>query len=404
MKVVTNSKKIEQVLNRGVKAIYPGRKVLEEALRSGKRFKIYNGIDPSNPRIHLGNALALWKLRHFQKLGHKVILLIGDFTGRIGDPSDKKAMRPQLSHQQVLENAKTYKKQAAKILDFGAKTNSCEIKFNSQWLGKISNKELIELASHFTVQRLIERDLFQRRLKEKKPIGLHEFLYPLYQGYDSVAMNVDMEVGGDDQTFNMLVGRDLMKSYRKKEKFVLTVPLLEGTDGRKMSKSWGNVINIADSAGDMFGKIMSLPDNLIVKYFTLCTDVSLKEINVTEKKLKSGEINPKDAKIKLGREIVSLYHGKERARIAEEEFERIFKKKKLPRAIARVKIKEKKVRVLDLLVKTKLTPSKSEAKRLVLQGGVKIDGKTEQDWRRIVEIKKDRVIQVGKRKFIKLVD
>jgi tyrosyl-tRNA synthetase len=404
MKIVTNPKKIEQALSRGVKAIYPSRKALEKALRRGKRLRIYNGIDPSNPKIHLGNALALWKMRHFQKLGHKIILLIGDFTGRIGDPSDKKAMRPQLSHRQVLENAKTYKKQAAKILDFGVKINSCEIKFNSQWLDKINNKELIELASRFTVQRLIERDLFQRRLKEKKPIGLHEFLYPIYQGYDSVAMNVDMEVGGDDQTFNMLVGRDLMKSYRKKEKFVLTVPLLEGTDGRKMSKSWGNVINITDSAGDMFGKIMSLPDNLIVKYFTLCTEVSSKEIRMIEKRLKSSKVNPKDVKIKLGREIVSVYHGKEKARVAEEEFERVFKKKKLPRNITRFKVREKKISLLNLLVKAKLTPSKSEAKRLVLQRGVKIDGKIEQGWRRMVEIKKDRVIQVGKRKFIKLIN
>ena len=402
MKVITNPKKIEEVLTRGVEKIFPSKEALKKVLLSGKKLKIYTGIDPSSPNIHLGNALPLRKMRQFQDLGHKVILLIGDFTGRIGDPSDKSAMRPKLSHQQVLKNAKTYKKQAAKILDFKSKTNPCQIKFNSQWLDKLTNKEVIELAGCFTVQRLIERDLFQKRLKEKKPIGLHEFLYPLYQGYDSVAMDVDLEIGGTDQTFNMLVGRDLMKTYKNKEKFVLTTPLLEGTDGRKMSKSWGNVINITDSADDMFGKIMSLSDDLIIKYFTLCTNVSLKEINKIEENLKSKKINPKEAKAKLAKEIVSIYYGKDEAKKAAEEFERIFKEKKLPTKIPEVKIKEKALNILDLLVKTKLAPSKSEAKRLVFQRGVKIDGKVENDWRKIIEIKKGQVIQAGKRKFVKL--
>lgn len=402
MRIDTAPKKIEQALTRGVAAIYPDRKLLERVLGSGKRLRIYNGIDPSNPSIHLGNALSLWKMRHFQELGHKTILLIGDFTGRIGDPSDKKAVRLRLSHQEVLENAKTYQEQAAKILDFKSKTNPCEIKFNSEWLDKLSNKEVVELAGCFTVQRLIERDLFQRRLKEKKPIGLHEFLYPLYQGYDSVAMDVDMEIGGDDQTFNMLAGRDLLKIYKNKEKFALTVPLLEGTDGRKMSKSWGNVINLTDSADNMFGKVMSLSDNLIIRYFTLCTSVSLREINKIEKDLKLGMVNPKDAKAKLGEEIVSIYYGRKVARAAGREFERVFKRKKLPKIIAETKIKEKKLNILDLLVRAKLASSKSEAKRLVLQKGVEIDGKVEDDWRKIIEIKKDQVIQVGRRRVARL--
>jgi tyrosyl-tRNA synthetase len=402
MRVNTDSKEIEQVLARGVVAIYPGRKSLEKALKAGKRLRIYNGIDPSTPNIHLGNAISLWKMRRFQDLGHKTVLLIGDFTGRIGDPSGKRAMRIQLSHQQVLQNAKTYKKQAAKILDFESGTNPCEIKLNSEWLGKLSNKEIVELSSHFTVQRLMERDLFQKRLKEKKPIGLHEFLYPLYQGYDSVAMDVDMEIGGEDQTFNMLAGRDLVKIYRNKEKFVLTVPLLEGTDGRKMSKSWANVINITDNAGDMFGKLMSLSDDLIIKYFTLCTNVSLREIDKLEKDLRSSKINPKEAKTKLAEEIVSTYYGRKVARVVGKEFERVFKAKKLPRVIAEVKIKEKKLNILDLLAKTRLASSRSEAKRLVLQKGVKIDGETEDDWRRIIEIKKNQVLQVGRRKFVKV--
>jgi tyrosyl-tRNA synthetase len=261
---------------------------------------------------------------------------------------------------------------------------------------------VVELSSHFTVQQLIERDLFQKRLKEKKAIGLHEFLYPLYQGYDSVAMDIDMEIGGDDQTFNMLAGRDLVKIYKNKEKFVLTIPLLEGIDGRKMSKSWANVVNITDSADDMFGKLMSLPDSLIIRYFTLCTEVSLKEIGRLEKDLKSGRINPKDAKAKLAEEIVSIYYGRKIARIAGKEFESVFKEKKLPKIITKVKIKEKKLNILDLLVKTKLASSKSEAKRLVLQGGVKVDGRIEGDWHKAIEIKRNRVLRVGKRKFIRL--
>ena len=402
MKTTSSPKKIERVLTRGIKTIYPSHKSLERALRTGKRLRIYNGIDPSNPNIHLGNVISLRKMRHFQKLGHKTILLIGDFTGRIGDPSDKRAMRTQLPHQQVLKNAKTYKDQAAKILDFESKTNPCEIKFNSEWLDKLTNKEVVELSSCFTVQRLIERDLFQRRLKEKKPIGLHEFLYPLYQAYDSVAMDIDMEIGGEDQTFNMLAGRDLVKIYRNKEKFVLTVPLLEGTDGKKMSKSWGNVINITDSAGNIFGKVMSLSDGLIIKYFVLCTDISLEEINSLEKDLRSSKVNPKDAKAKLAEEIVSIYYGKKEAKAARKEFERVFKEKKLPKTITEFKVKEKELNILDLLVKTKLASSKSEAKRLVLQKGVKVDGKNEDDWRKIIKIKKGQVLRVGKRKFIRL--
>lgn len=402
MEINTDSREIKEVLARSVENIYPSSGALKRILISGKKLKIYNGIDPSNPNIHLGNAVALRKLRQFQNLGHKVVLLIGDFTGQIGDPSDKSAMRPRLSRQQVLENAKTYKEQAAKILDFKSKKNPCEIKFNSQWLDKLTNKEVVELAGCFTVQQIIVRDLFQKRLKEKKPIGLHEFLYPLYQAYDSVAMDVDMEIGGEDQTFNMLVGRDLVKIYRNKEKFILTTPLLEGTDGRKMSKSWGNVINITDNPNDMFGKIMSLSDSLIVKYFILCTDISLGEIKGLEKNLKTDRINPKDAKIRLAREVVRIHHGLKAAIIAEKEFEKVFKEKKLPTKIPGVRIKEKTLDLLDLLAKTKLSPSKSEAKRLVLQKGVKIDSEIQDDWKKSIEIRRGMVVQVGKRKFARI--
>lgn len=407
---MVNDEKIEEVLTRGVEEIYPTKDALKRVLLSGKKLKIYNGVDPTNPNIHIGNAVALWKLRDFQDLGHNIILLIGDFTGRIGDPSDKSATRPQLSREQVLDNAKTYKEQASKILDFDSKTNPCEIRFNSEWLESLTNKDVLELAANFTVQRMIERDLFQKRLAEKKPIGLHEFLYPLYQGYDSVAMKVDMEVGGRDQTFNMLVGRDLVKAYLNKEKFVLTTHLLEGVDGRKMSKSWDNGVNINDAPDEKYGKIMSIHDELIINYFKLATRVDLKTIAAIEKKLASGKVNPRDAKAELAREVVALYHGDKAATDAEKEFNKVFRDRELPTDITELKVEEKKdglsygkaIDVLELLVTAKLCPSKSEAKRIILQKGFKIDGKTWLDWKTSVAIKKGMILQVGKRKTVKL--
>lgn len=403
MKTVINLKKIEEILTRGVEKIYPSKELLKKSLISGKKLKIYFGVDPSGSNLHLGHAICFKKMRQFQDLGHKIIFLIGDFTSRIGDPSDKNAMRPKLSHQQVLENAKTYKKQVAKILNFESKTNPCEIKFNSKWLDQLTNKEIIEIAGCFTVQQMMERDLFQKRIKEKKPIGIHEFLYPLYQGYDSVFMNIDMEIGGEEQTFNMLMGRTLMKIYQKKEKFVLTVPLLEGTDGRKMSKSWGNTVNILDSPENMFGKIMSLSDIFIIKYFVLCTDVSLERIKKMEKDLSSNIINPRDLKIDLAREIVSFYHNKIDAKKAENEFIRVFQKKEMPSKVFQIKIKEKSLNILDILIRTKLVSSKSEAKRLIFQKGVKIDKKIKEDWKENIFIKKELILQIGKRKFIKII-
>jgi len=407
----TNEQKIEEILTRGVEKIYPTKESLEQVLLSGKKLKIYIGIDPTNPNIHIGNAVVLWKLREFQDLGHKVILLLGDFTGRIGDPSDKNSMRPRLNHEQVLENAKTYKEQASKILDFKSKNNPCELLFNSAWLDKLTNKELLELAGHFTVQQMIERDLFQKRLAENKPIGLHEFLYPLYQGYDSVAMEVDMEIGGQDQTFNMLIGRDLVESYLKKEKFVLATTLLEGTDGRKMSKSWGNVINLNDSPNEKYGKVMSIKDGLIVNYFRLGTRVDEKKIEKIKKDLKSGKVNPRNVKAELAREIVSLYHGERIAEGAEKEFDKVFKENKVPTEIPEFSIDKiistnkgkKTLDILDLLFEINLVSSKSEAKRMIIQKGIKVNGKIWSDWKKEVEIKKGIIIQVGKRKAVKII-
>jgi len=394
--------KIDEVLTRGVEKIYPSKKELEKVLRSGKKIRVYNGIDPTNPNIHLGNAIPIRKLRQFQELGHKVILLIGDFTARIGDPSDKTAMRRQLTQKEVLENTKTYKKQVAKILNFNSKNNPPEIRFNSEWLDKLTNKDVIELAACFTVQQMIERDLFQNRLKEEKPIGLHEFLYPLYQGYDSIALDVNLEVGGREQTFNMLAGRTLMKIYKNKEKFVLTNPWLPGTDGRKMSKSWGNVINITDKPKEMFGKLMSITDEVIETYFELCTNISQKEIGKIITQINSGKVNPMEAKKQLAREVVSLYHSPKKAHKAQKEFEKVFQKKDLPTQIAVFKTKKKNWLLVDLLVAAKLVSSKSEAKRMVKQGGVDVDKKTIADINQQITVKEGVIIHCGKKNFIKI--
>ncbi|HUS60246.1 MAG TPA: tyrosine--tRNA ligase [Nevskiaceae bacterium] len=394
--------KIDEILSRGVEKIYPSRKALEKALRSGRKIRVYNGIDPTNPNIHLGNAIPIRKLRQFQDLGHKVILLIGDFTARIGDPSDKTAMRHQLTHKEVLKNTKTYKEQVAKILNFDSKNNPPEIRFNSEWLDKLTNKDVIELAAGFTVQQMIERDLFQNRLKEEKPIGLHEFLYPLYQGYDSVALDVNLEVGGREQTFNMLAGRTLMKIYKNKEKFVLTNPWLPGTDGRKMSKSWGNVINITDKPEEMFGKLMSITDEVIETYFELCTNIPIKTIRKIITQINSNKLNPMEAKKQLAREVVSLYHSPKQAQKAQEEFEKVFQKQKLPTKIPVFKTKKTSWSLINLLVESKLIPSKSEAKRLVRQGAVEINKQKTTDPKAKIKIKDCMIIRVGKRKFIKL--
>lgn len=401
MKVITDPEKIENVLTRGVEKIYPGKEELRKVLSSGKRLRLYCGYDPTAPFLHLGHLITLKKLAQFQKLGHEVIMLIGDFTGMIGDPTEKLSTRKRLSRETVILNAKNYKKLARKVLDFENK-NPAKILFNSAWLKKLDFEDLINLSVNFTVQQMIIRDFFQERIKRKKPIFLHEFLYPLAQAYDSVAMDVDLEIGGKDQTFNMLCGRDLIKVLKNKEKFVMALKLLVDPTGKKMGKTEGNLISMEEKPEEMYGKIMAWPDTLIGLGFELLTDIPMKEVKETSEKIKSGEINPREVKARLAREIVATCHNQEAAKRAEREFERVFKEKKLPTKIPKIKIKEKTLNILDLLVKTKLASSKSEAKRLILQKGVKIDGKIETDWQKGIEIKKDQVIQVGKRKFIKI--
>lgn len=389
---------ISDLLSRGVDEIIV-RNQLEARLRSKDRITLFLGIDPTGFRLHLGHAIALRKLRDFQRLGHRVIFLIGNFTARIGDTSDKDSPRQPLSQEQIEENFKTYKQQASTILDF----SKIELRYNADWLEKLTFKEIIELANKFTVQQMIEREMYTRRISEGRPIGLHEFLYPLMQGFDSVAMDVDLEVGGRDQLFNMLAGRTLQKAVRSKDKHVLTVKLLEGTDGRKMAKTYDNVINITDTPSEQYGRVMSIKDQLIVQYFELCTDVPMHEVGDIEQAIAGGE-NPRDLKMRLGREIVSMYHGKSEALEAEGDFIRVFREKSLPDQIPEKKLGKAQWSICELLVAVRLAPSKSEGRRLIEGGGVSVDGVRIEDPRASLTVgKKSQLIKVGKRHFVKVI-
>lgn len=384
-----------EFLSRWVEKIYPSKEAFIEALQSKKRLVIYHGVDPTAPHLHLGHSTNLFLLKKLQQMGHKIILLVGDFTAQIGDPTGKDITRRPLAEEQIRENCKTYRQQAAKILDFNSKDNPAELRFNSQWLDKLTSREIVKLASNFTHGQMIKRSMFQKRLKEKKEIHLHEFLYPLFQGYDSVAMDVDGEVGGEDQTFNMLVGRDLMKIYKNKEKLVLTTYLLVNPKtGRKLMSKTESFIALDLPANEMYGSIMALPDEVVTDCFKLCTEVDLDKVK---------NLGPREAKAKLAEAIVSVYYGEKTASLAEKEFDKVFKEKGLPSKIPTILIKERNLGILDLLVKTKLVFSKSEAKRLVEQGGVEIDKKIKKDWRERVEIKRGQIIRAGKRRFIKII-
>jgi len=390
--------KIDEILTKGAEQVLPSKRELKKLMKK-RKIRLYLGIDPTSPDLHLGHAVPLRKLKEFQELGHEVILLFGTFTAQIGDPSGRDEKRKPLSPEQIKNNMATYKKQASKILDF----SKVKIKRNADWLAKLTFKDLDKLASYFTVSRLLERDMFQRRFKKGEEVWANEFLYPLMQGYDSVAMDVDLEIGSNDQLFNMLVGRRLQRIYNKKEKFVLTTPMLVGLDGRAMSKTYGNTVNIMDPPKEMFGKLMSLKDELIIQYFRLCTELSKLEIEEIAKDLRLRRINPRDAKAKLAREIVTLHRGTSKAKTAEVEFNRVFRDKKRPHSIPRFRIKKGKIPLIELLTETQLAKSKSEAKRLILQQGVKIDGVLQKDWQKVVEVQKGMIIQVGRRKFLQLV-
>lgn len=391
---------LEELMERAVDKIYPSTEALIKAIES-KKITIYIGADATGPILHLGHATNFLILKKLQELGHKIIFLVGDFTAMIGDPTDKMATRQPLTRDQVKENSKTYKKQLEKIIYFG-KENLAEIKFNSKWLDKLNFRKVIELAANFSVQQMLERDMFQERLKNNKTVSLHEFLYPLIQGYDSVVMNVDAEMGGSDQTFNMLAGRTLMSKILNKEKFVITTKLLENpkTGKKLMNKSEGTYIGINDLPKDMYGKVMALPDEVITQVFNMCTDISTKEINNIIAKLKD---NPRELKARLAYEIVCTYHSNEDADLAQAEFDKIFKSKDSPTDIREVTVKSPKCEDLpQMLLDLKLATSKSEARRLIEQGGVRIDKAPITDIKAEICFHDKMVIQVGKLKFVRV--
>ena len=385
--------RIKELLQRGVEEIIPPTEDFGKVLSGKKKLTVYLGIDPTASNLHLGHSVNLLKLKKFQELGHKTILLIGDFTARIGDPSGKTSQRSPLTAKQVKDNLKAYKKQAGKILDF----KKVEIRFNSEWLLRLRFEDVLYIASAFTVNRMLQRDMFQERLKSGNPIGLDEFLYPIMQGYDSVALKTDVEIGGSDQLFNMLVGRDLVKKHLGKEKYVLTTKLLVTSEsGAKMSKSEGVVVALNDASNDMYAKVMAFSDSATRDCFELCTEIPMGEVDGIMK------LSPREAKARLAREIVAMYHGKIAAGETEKEFERVFSQHRVPSSIPVKKINKKTINIVDLLVETGLAASRGEARRLVEQGGVKVDGKMESDWSDEITVKSGMVIQVGKRRFVRL--
>lgn len=386
----------------GTADIVPAEALLTK-LESGRVLRIKLGVDPTAPDLHLGHAVPLRKLRQFQDLGHQVVLIIGDFTALIGDPSGRSSTRPALTREQIDENASTYIEQAYRILD-PART---EMRRNSEWLGELDFEGVLRLTSRFTVARILERDDFQKRYREGIGISLHELLYPMAQAYDSVAIQADVELGGTDQLFNLLAGRELMEKMGMEPQVCLTLPLLEGTDGvQKMSKSYGNYVGLTDEPAQMFGKMMSIPDELMVKYYRLCTGLGVDEVDGIEAGLSDGTLHPNVTKRRLAREIVALYHGEQEAAGAEEAFDRVFKAHELPDDIPEVQVPlEASVHLPALLSLAGLVQSNGEGRRMIDQGGVKIDGEpvaaTTYDLDR--DAIEGRVIQVGKRRFARIV-
>ncbi|HEX8688483.1 MAG TPA: tyrosine--tRNA ligase [Pyrinomonadaceae bacterium] len=377
------------------------RAKLERSARAGKPLRVKLGADPTAPDIHLGHTVVIRKLRHFQELGHTVIFLIGDFTGMIGDPSGKSATRPQLTREEIDANAETYKKQIFKLLD----PEKTEVRFNSEWMSRLGSDGFVRLASHVTVKQILERDDFQKRLAEERPVALHELLYPLTQGYDSVALEADVELGGTDQKFNLLVGRNLQREYGQEPQVVLTTPLLEGTDGvQKMSKSLGNYVGINEAPQEMFGKVMSISDALMWRYYELLTDLPVADIARLRERAESGAANPRDFKVALAKRVIADFHSPEAATAAEEEFVRRFRNKETPDDVEERAVARQTWKLPRLLVETGLAPSMAEARRLIEQGGVRVDGERAAGAETEVEVSAERspLIQVGKRRFLRV--
>lgn len=394
------SRQMEQI-RRGVAEIIPEEELtqkLHKSLKNDQPLRIKLGLDPTAPDIHLGHTVVLNKLRQFQDLGHEVHLIIGDFTGRIGDPSGKSETRKQLTEEQVKANAATYQEQIFKVLD----PQKTVIHFNSEWLTPLTLADVLSLAGKYTVARMLERDDFAKRYRDNLPIGIHEFMYPLMQGYDSVALQADVELGGTDQKFNLLVGRNLQKEYGLSQQIALTMPILEGTDGiQKMSKSLGNYIGINEDAHEMFGKTMSIPDELISRYFELVTRVPMEEIEDLKQAMDNGSLNPRDAKIKLAKEIITMYHGAEDAERAEDRFKLVFSQGNIPEDIPETTITDGEVWLPKFLHDHQLVASTSEGRRMLRQEAIRVNGEkyTEENLR----VDDTLVIQVGKRKFLRIV-
>lgn len=389
------------VIERGTAEIVPRDelvKKLQKSLASGRPLRIKLGLDPTAPDIHLGHTVVLNKLRQFQDLGHEVHLIIGDFTGRIGDPSGKSETRKQLTEEEVMANALTYQEQIFKVLD----SRRTIMYFNSEWLGKLRLQDIIELTAKYTLARMMERDDFNKRFKEGLPIGIHELMYPLMQGYDSVALQADVELGGTDQKFNLLVGRHLQREYGQEAQIALMMPILEGLDGvQKMSKSLGNYVGVNEEPYEQFGKLMSIPDSLILRYFELLTRVDNRTLQEMKAAMENGTLNPRDAKISLAREIIGVYHGLEAADQAEQRFRLVFSQGDIPDDIPEVAVAEDSIYLPRFLVEQQMVSSGSDARRMIKQEAVRVNGRKCPDEN--VPVSDGMVIQIGKRKFIKVI-
>lgn len=393
MKVSTDKKKIDELLSRGVESVID-KNHLKKRLESGEKLRIKLGIDPTSPSLHLGRSIPLLKMRDFQELGHQLVFIVGDFTGIIGDTSDKESERPMLEREQVKKNMKSYVEQAGKIIDI----KKAEVHYNSKWLGKLTYQELGEQANQFSVAEFIARDNIRRRLDGGTRVSLREMLYPLMQGYDSVAVKADVELGGTDQRFNLLAGRTLQASYKQEPQDIIMNPLVAGTDGRKMSSSWGNTVNLTDTPNEMFGKIMSIPDDLIIPYFTYMTRVEMETVTKFTQEMKKGG-NPRDFKVKLGVELVRFYHGEKEATKAEEYFIATFAKKETPTDIP--ELKPTAYDIITVLKDAKFATSTSDARRTIEGGGVKINDKKVTSYEEVCS--PGDIIQKGKRFFVKIV-
>ena len=389
------------IISVGIEEIVPQEQLesqLSKSIKNNKPLRVKFGCDPSRPDLHIGHAVLLRKLRQFQDFGHTAILIIGDFTAMIGDPTGKNKTRPQLTIDETKDNAKTYIDQATIVLS----KQNLEIVYNSEWLSKLDFNDIIKIASKYTVAQMLERDDFTKRYNSGKPISLHEFLYPLAQGYDSIIVKSDLELGGTDQKFNLLVGRALQKEYGQDPQSIITAPLLEGTDGvEKMSKSNDNYVSLTDNPDQMYGKILSIPDTMITKYYEFCTNISKKDLEIVDADLVSGNVNPRDIKRALARDIVSIYHNEVLAIQAQENFDNLFISKKVPEDIPNVSLSAG-TKLIEIMVSNKMVTSNGEAKRMVKQGAVKIDDEKISDPFIIIEPGNESILKVGKRRFLKI--